>query len=46
MFNLVFSPDDLNTTLFSQGYDLETALAMGMVHRMYIPWTREGLRGL
>lgn len=36
-FNYVYCPDGLNNTFFCQGYVLETAAAMRIVVRTYIP---------
>lgn len=40
-FGHIYHPDDLNTTLLSQGYILETAPSVGMMGRTYIPRTEE-----
>lgn len=45
-FSHIYSPDDLNNALLSQGCVLETALAMGMMGRTYIPRTGECVRSL
>lgn len=39
--NYLIHPDGLNNTFFSQGYVLETALAMGTAGGPYIPRTGE-----